>query len=177
MNTTANAGPAAALATGTWRLDPSRSSVEFRAPNLWGLLTVKGRFDRYEGTLNASDRPAVALVLETDSLNTKNKRRDEHLRSKDFFDAANHPRVRFEAADVDLDGDKLKARGLLHAAGGNVPLDVDAVVTAAGEELEIEATALVDHRQLGMTWSPMGVLRGRSKLLVRGYLVRDDGAR
>ena len=53
--------------TGPWRLDPSRSSVEFDVPNLWGLATVKSRFDRYEGTVNASDRPVVALTIEAAS--------------------------------------------------------------------------------------------------------------
>jgi polyisoprenoid-binding protein YceI len=163
--------------TGTWRLDPSRSSAEFHVPNFWGLMTVTGRFDRYEGTLNMSGRPAVALTIEADSLNTKNKRRDKHLLSEDFFDVANHPRVRFEADAADLAGDNLKVRGLLYAAGKDVPLDVDASLTPVGEELEIEATALVDQRRLGMTWSPLGVVRAPSKLTVRGRLVRTEDAR
>jgi hypothetical protein len=50
-------------------------------------------------------------------------------------------------------------------------------VTAVGEEFEIEATAMVDHRQLGMTWSPLGMLRAPSKLTVRGRLVRTEDAR
>jgi polyisoprenoid-binding protein YceI len=162
--------------TGTWRLDPSRSSAEFHVPNLWGLMTVTGRFDRYEGTLNMSGRPAVALTIEADSLNTKNKRRDKHLRSEDFFDVANHPRVRFEADAADLAGDNLKVRGLLYAAGQHVPLEVDARVTPVGEELEVEATALVDQRRLGMTWSPLGVVRAPSKLTVRGRLIRTEDA-
>jgi polyisoprenoid-binding protein YceI len=163
--------------TGTWRLDPSRSSVEFDVPNLWGLATVKGRFDRYEGTVNASDRPVVALTIEAASLNTGNKRRDKHLRSEDFFDVANHPRVRFETDAADLAGDNMKVRGVLHAAGKHVPLDVDASVTPLGEEREIEATALVDQRRLGMTWSPLGVVRAPTKLTVRGRLIRTEAAR
>jgi polyisoprenoid-binding protein YceI len=177
MNTPTAPSATAGLATGLWQLDPSRSSVEFHVPNFYGLMTVTGRFERYEGTLNVSGRPAVALVIEADSLNTNNKRRDTHLRSDDFFDVANHPRLRFEADDADLDGDTLKVRGLLYAAGKQVPLDVDAVVTAVGEEFEIEATAMVDHRQLGMTWSPLGMLRAPSKLTVRGRLVRTEDAR
>ena len=162
----------AALATGTWRLDPARSSVEFQVRNLYGLTTVKGHFDSFEGTLRMSGRPAVALTIEADSLDTDNERRDKHLLSDAFFDAAAHPRVRFEADAADLEGDKLKVRGLLYAAGKHVPLAVDAAVAAAGEEFEIAATALVDQRRLGMTWSPLGMIRSPSRLTVRGRLVR-----
>ena len=166
---------ATGLATGTWRLDPSRSSAEFHVRTFPGP-TVKGRFDRYQGTLNVSERPAVTLVIEADSLNTENKRRDKHLRSGDFFDVANHPRVRFDADVADLDGETLKVRGLLYAVGNHVPLDVDAAVTAVGDEFEIEATALVDQRELGMTWSPLGIVRAPSRLIVRGRLVRAEDA-
>jgi polyisoprenoid-binding protein YceI len=162
----------ASLATGTWRLDPSRSSIEFHVPALWRLQTVKGRFDRYEGTLDLSRRPAVELVVEADSLNTGNARRDKHLSSDDFFGVADHPRLRFEADAADLDGDTLSVRGLLYAAGRHVPLDVDVTVTAVGDEFEIEAAARVDQRELGMTWSPLGLIRAPTKLIVRGRLVR-----
>ena len=91
--------------------------------------------------------------------------------------ASNHPQVRFEADAATLDGDTLKARGLLHAAGKHIPLDVDAAITPAGDGFEIEAGALADHRELGMLWSPMGILRAPSKLIVRGRLVRADDAR
>ena len=164
----ANAG----LATGTWRLDPSRSSAEFRVPNFYGLMAVKGRFHHAHGTLDLSGRPAVALVIEADSLDTKNERRDKHLRSDAFFDVANHPRVRFEADAAELAGGTLKVRGLLYVAGKHVPVDVDATVTQVGDEFEIEAGASVDQRELGMTWSPLGLVRAPSELTVRGRLVR-----
>ena len=164
------------IATGTWRLDPSRSSVEFHVPNFYGLATVKGRFARYHGTLDLSSGPAVALIVEADSLDTNHKRRDTHLRSGAFFDVASHPWVRFEADAVELDGETMKLRGVLYAAGNHVPLEADAAVTAVGEELEIEATALTDQRELGMTWSPLGMVRAPSKLIVRGRLVRAEDA-
>jgi polyisoprenoid-binding protein YceI len=165
------------LATGTWRLDPARSSVEFHVRHFYGLMTVKGRFDRYHGSLDLSARPAVELVIEAESLDTKQKRRDKHLRSDDFFDVVNHPQVRFEADAATLDGNTLKASGQLHAAGKRVPLHVDATVTPVDGEFEIEATALADHRELGMTLSPMGVLRAPSKLIVRGRLIPEEDAR
>ena len=160
------------LATETWRLDPSRSSVEFQARILYGLMTVSGRFDRYEGTLDLSSRPAISLSIEADSLNTNHKRRDKHLRSAAFFDAANHPRVRFEADAADLDSETMRVRGLLYAAGKHVPVEADVTVTAVGDELEVEATALADQRELGMTWSALGMVRAPSRLVVRGRLVR-----
>lgn len=173
-NDTARAG---GLATGTWRLDPARSSVEFHVRHFYGLMTVKGRFDRYQGALDLSASPAVELTIEAESLDTKQKQRDKHLRADDFFDVVNHPQVRFEADDAKLDGDTLTARGRLHAAGKHIPLHVDATVTPVDDEFEIKATALADHRELGMTWSPLGILRAPSKLIIQGRLVRTEDHR
>ncbi len=165
------------LAAGTWRLDPARSSVEFHVRNFYGLMTVKGHFDSYHGSLDLSAHPAVELVVDADSLNTKQKQRDKHLRSEDFFHVANHPQVRFEADTATLDGNTLKASGQLHAAGKHIPLHVDATITQVDGEFEIDATALADHRELGMTWSPMGITRAPSKLIVSGRLVRTEEER
>src|ERR687896_2145723 len=94
-NAIPSATPTADLATGAWRLDPARSSVEFHVRHFYGLMTVKGHFDRYHGTLQLNEQPAVELVIDADSLDTKLARRDEHLRSAAFFDVAKHPQVRF----------------------------------------------------------------------------------
>lgn len=165
------------LASGTWRLDPARSSVEFHVPHFYGLMTVKGRFDSYHGSLDLSGHPAVDLVIDADSLNTKQKQRNKHLRSGHFFDVSNHPRVSFEADTATLDGKTLKASGRLHAAGKHIPLHVDATIIPLDGEFEIEATALADQRELGMTWSPLGITRAPSKLIVRGRLVRTEEER
>ena len=94
-----------------------------------------------------------------------------------FFDVANHPQVRFEADAATLDGDTLTGRGMLSAAGQDIPLDVAGPVTPVDYGFEIEATALADHRELGMTWSPLGTLRAPSKLIVRGRLIRTENVR
>jgi polyisoprenoid-binding protein YceI len=156
---------------GAWRLDPDRSSVEFHVRHFYGLMTVKGHFDRYHGTLELNGRPAVELVIDADSLDTKHGKRDQHLRSADFFDVANHPQVRFQSDTATLAGNTLKVSGQLHAAGRSIPLDIDAAVREVDGELEVEASALADHRKLGMTWSPLGIMRAPSKLIVRGRLV------
>ena len=55
-----------------------------------------------------------------------------------------------------------------------MPLAVDATLRRVGDELEVEATTLADHRQLRMTWSPLGILRAPSTLMVRGRLIRAE---
>jgi polyisoprenoid-binding protein YceI len=181
MSTTNAARAAAgdAIAAGRWHLDPDRSSVTFQVPHFWGLLKIKGRFARYEGTLDLAGDHAVALVIEAASVDTKQKARDKHLRSEAFFDADRHPNVRFLSDRVRVVGNTLKVDGRLQVADRHVPLHVEATLaeTGADGELEIEATTQVDQRELGMTWSPLGIMRTPSTLTVQGRLVRDGGAR
>lgn len=163
------------LANGRWRLDPAQSTVEFHVRTFYGLMTVKGRFGRYEGTLDLSASPAVELTIEADSLDTKHRKRDQHLRSHDFFNVADHPQVRFVSDTATVDGDTLRVSGRLHAAGKHLPMEVQATLRDVGVdgELAIEATTLADHRELGMVWNVLGMLRPPSKLTVHGRLVRQ----
>jgi polyisoprenoid-binding protein YceI len=173
FDTTTATGPASELARGTWILDPDRSSVEFRVPLLFGRFgTVKGGFNSYGGTLDMEARPAIELTIEADSIDTGNARRDAHLRSDAFFDAADHPQVRFESESAALDGETLHVSGTLRAGGGSAPLDITATVRPVDGEFEIEASAEVDQRKLGMTYSPLGTLRPPARLSVRGRLAR-----
>ena len=80
--------------------------------------------------------------------------------------------MRFISESARLDGQTLGVRGELHAAGRQVPLELDATVREVDTELEIEAVSMADYRRQGMTWSPLGILRAPSKLIVRGRLVR-----
>jgi polyisoprenoid-binding protein YceI len=122
-------------------------------------MTVKGHFDRYDGGLTLSGQPAVELTIDADSLDTKMAKRDAHLRSAEFFDVERHPQVRFVSNSATLDGDTLTVRGELHAAGRHISVDVDATVRRVDGDVEIEATTLADHRELGMLWSPLGIMR------------------
>jgi len=80
--------------------------------------------------------------------------------------------VLFVSETASLDAETLRVPGQLHAAGRQIPLELDATVRELDGELEIEAVTEADHRELGMTWSPLGILRAPSKLIVRGRLVR-----
>jgi polyisoprenoid-binding protein YceI len=147
------------IETSRWRIDPARSSVEFRTPTFWGLTTVRGRFERYDGTLDLQQKPEIEMTIEAASLNTNNKIRDKHLRSADFFDVENHPHVRFTSDSATLDGERLKVSGQLYAAGSSMPLDLDATLWRVGDEFEVEARTYADHHKLGMTRSTLGMIR------------------
>ena len=157
---------------GRWRIDPTRSSVEFRTPTLWGLATVTGRFETYEGTLDLQQNPAIELTIDAASLDTNLGFRDKHLRSGDFFDVERHSQVRFVSDSVTLEGERLKVRGRLHAAGQSIPLELDASVRRVGDELEVDANTLADHGELGMSHGLLGMIRTPSELIVHGRLVR-----
>jgi polyisoprenoid-binding protein YceI len=157
-----------------WRLDPARSSVEFQAKTLWGLVTVKGRFERYEGRLDFSQDPVIELAIDAPSLDTGHAKRDKHLRSNDFFAVDAQPRVRFTSDGAVRIGDRLHVHGELHAAGRSVPLQIVATLERNGDEYDIAAETTVDQRELGMTHSPLRMLRHPATLFVRGRLVRDE---
>lgn len=167
--------PTGETLVGQWQLDPRRSSVEFRVGHFWGLMTVKGHFDDYEGRLDLSADPAIELTVDAASLQTGNRKRDTHLRSADFFDAEKQPRVRFVSDSVVAHDDTLRVHGSLFAGGQSIPLELDARVRRAGDELEIEALTSAPHRELGMTFSPLGMIRPSSELRVNGYLVPAPG--
>jgi polyisoprenoid-binding protein YceI len=155
---------------GRWQLDPQRSSVAFRTGHLWGLIKVKGHFDGFAGRLDLSADPAIELTIDAASVHTGNRKRDEHLRSGDFFDAESHPTVQFVSESAALVGDMLKVRGRLFARDQSIPLELDAQVRVLDRELTIEASISAPHRELGMTWSPLGMISARSELLVTGCL-------
>jgi polyisoprenoid-binding protein YceI len=168
------------IETTRWRIDPTRSSIEFHVKMLWRMMTVKGRFSRFQGTLDLSGDPAIELTIEAASLDTKNEKRDEHLRSPDFFNVEMHPYIRYVSETATLEDGRLVARGRLHARGVTRPLSVEATLRDAGEELELEAVTVVDYHEIDMTWGKMwhklGLLSTPGKLVVKGRLVRDRGA-
>ena len=85
---------------------------------------------------------------------------------------ANHPQVRFISEHTELSGDQLRVRGRLHAAGSSIPLELDARVRPAGDELELETATTADHRKLGMSHGTLGMIPTPSELIVHARLIR-----
>src|ERR1700677_4673305 len=139
MSTTPGPSSAAVsdLAPGVWHLDPRRSTVEFHVRHFYGLMSGQGRFDVYEGTLVLASEPAVKLTIDASSLDTGHAKRDAHLRAADFFDVEDHSGVSFVSESAALQGATLTVHGQLHAAGKQMPVDVDAAVSWVEGEPEI----------------------------------------
>jgi polyisoprenoid-binding protein YceI len=89
-----------------WAVDPDHTVVDFAVKTFWGFATVRGHFDRFAGSYEMGpDGASIRLAIDADSLDTGNATRDRHLRSADFFHAAQHPLVRFASTRVVDAGD------------------------------------------------------------------------
>ena len=86
-------------ATETYAIDANHSSVEFRIAHFFSKVT--GRFDKFEGSITvdreALEKSEVTASIDVGSVNTNQAKRDEHLRSPDFFDAAKNPKMTFQS--------------------------------------------------------------------------------
>ncbi|MFE1311022.1 YceI family protein [Streptomyces sp. NPDC058755] len=153
-----------AVETGTWQLDPTASTVGLRHKTFWGLVTVKGTFAAVtgHGEVRPDGSATGTVTLDVASLDTKNAKRDEHLRSADLLDAGNHPEITLAVGGADrLDGDSVRVSGQLTVRGVSRPLNLTARLTSAtAEALTLETEFTVDREQFGVTWNQLGMMRG-----------------
>ena len=93
--------------TGTWTIDPVHSEVSFVVRHMM-VSKVRGRFDKFEGTIQTAADPlqsAVSATVDLSSVNTGNETRDNHIRSEDFFHVEKHPVMTFRSTGVRSDGE------------------------------------------------------------------------
>src|ERR1039457_5504889 len=112
--------PISALAS-TWTLDNDHSNAQFKVKHLM-ISNVKGTFEKIQGQLVLDDKDItkskVDVIIDMASVNTNIKKRDDHLRSPDFFDVAKFPAMTFVSTKVEQDGPgKLKVTGILTIKG------------------------------------------------------------
>jgi polyisoprenoid-binding protein YceI len=165
----------ATVAPSRWSLDRDASSVGFTAKTMWGLIPVRGRFDRFAGSYEVGPHgTTIELTIDAESIDTGNAKRDEHLRSSDFFDVDDHAQVRFRSTSVHAVADgMLHVVGNLEVAGIAEPLEFAATVQPAGGGLAVEATTTVDHQRFGMSSGLLGMIRRPATLHVQA-LLKDD---
>jgi polyisoprenoid-binding protein YceI len=151
-----------AIPTGTWTVDPAHSSVEFRVKHL-GISTVKGNFREFEGQLEIPDDISQAKVtgtIKAASIDTGEPKRDDHLRSADFFGADEYPELTFESTRIEvIDENEFHVTGnlTLHGVTGEITLHVE--VTGTEEDpwgntrVGIEAQGELNRGEYGMTFN------------------------
>jgi polyisoprenoid-binding protein YceI len=165
------------LPRGTWKSEPSTSRLEFAVKTMWGLATVRGRFERFDGKLKVEPEGAHAeLIIEAASFDTGHEKRDAHLRAADFFDVPTYPTLSFVATAITpRDRDDLTVSGDLTVAGHVIRLHLPVRVTR-GEHgsLRLSAAASVPREQVGMTWNRAGMIRGDAHLTAELELLRAD---
>jgi polyisoprenoid-binding protein YceI len=137
---------------GTWALNNEKTAVNFRTRALW-LFRAKGTLQATEGTahVGSDGRFSCEIVIDPVSIDTKIKKRDDHLRSADFFDVANFPTITFKVSELRsaLSGNVL-VLGNLAIHGRSTPLTLLAQLGRAGESASLSTQVVVTKEMLGM---------------------------
>jgi polyisoprenoid-binding protein YceI len=145
---------------GNWTLDPARSTATLKSRSMWGLVPVKGTFKKMEGagTVSPTGEVTGRIELAADSVNTKNAKRDTHLRSPDFFHAEKYPAITFTLDKLTPAADGLTVEGTLTVREVSRPITFPATATLAPDgEIALDATVQVDRSHHGLTWNQLGM--------------------
>lgn len=149
--------------TRTWVLDPAHTVVEFAVKHMM-IATVRGNFGQVEGTLRLDERDpsrsTVEAKIDVASIDTRQSQRDEHLRSADFFDVANHPTMEFRSRRVEqVSKDRYRVTGDLTIRGETREVELD--VTEGGrirdpwgaDRIAFSAEGKIDRTEFGLKWN------------------------
>lgn len=157
-----HAAPARDVAVETWQVDPSRSELAFRIRHL--LTTVRGTFDQWSATICVDpakwSTAQVNVEIRTASIDTGIEKRDNHLRSPDFFAAHSFPAITYRSTRVGRGAnDAITIQGLLTMHGVTKPVTLSGRVLGIGQDAQgrhrarIAAHGTVDRTEFGVTWN------------------------
>lgn len=146
---------------GTWTIDPGHAQVGFVGRH-FGLTKVRGRFTGVEGALVMGDDIAdssVSVDIEMATVSTGDQTRDDHLRSSDLMDVAEHPNATFRSTNLTTDGATASLVGDLTVKGITKPvtLDVEYLGYAKdpwdNERAVFSAAGKINREDWGLTWN------------------------
>ena len=150
------------IPTGTWVVDAAHSQVGFSVKHM-GIATVRGTFTEFEGRLDAGEdleHTKAYGTVKTTSVNTVQPQRDEHLRSADFFDAAQYPELRLESTSIEeLDAETFRITGNLTIHGVTKEVVLHAEVQGTDVDpwgntrVGLEVVGQISRGDYGMTFN------------------------
>jgi len=149
-----------------WQIDPAHSAAHFSVRHLM-ISNVRGEFAKVSGevVLDPSDltKSTVEISVDTTTINTREPQRDEHLRSADFFDVANHPAITFRSKKITPAGaGRFKVTGDLTIRGATreVAFDVEGPTPPVKDpwgnvRAGVSATANINRKDFGLVWNAL----------------------
>jgi polyisoprenoid-binding protein YceI len=147
---------------GVWNVVTDRSTVGFKIKNMWGLLSVKGRFTEFSGDGQLTGKGAVfgRLDIRTPSLKTGIGSRDRHLCSADFFDVERFGEINVVVTAVHpTEGRSADLRVNFTIKGITAPVPLPVVITALEDgAIQIAGAAKVDRAQFDLGWNRFGMV-------------------
>jgi polyisoprenoid-binding protein YceI len=151
------------MALTKWVVDPSHSEIQFKVKHLM-ITTVTGYFRKYTIEVETEDEDftkasKILFTADVDSINTNNEQRDTHLKSEDFFDAANHEELKYVGENFDrVSDDQYQLNGELTIRGITKPVSVNVefggiVVDPYGQtKAGFTVTGKISRKDFGLTW-------------------------
>ena len=151
------------MALSTWNIDASHSSVGFSVRHLV-IAKVHGKFTKLSGAVKLDEQnlaaSEVSVTLEAASIDTSDAKRDEHLRSADFFDVAAHPELTFASKRIEKTGsDAFKVTGDLSIHGVTKEIAVDVEYSGKGkdpwgnERVAFTGKTSINRTDFGLKWN------------------------
>jgi polyisoprenoid-binding protein YceI len=143
---------------GTWTLDPVHSTVGFEIAYLAG--TFKGQFREVDARLDVGETAAsLTGSARVASVDVKDENLAAHLQSPDFFDAENHPELRFAADDISIDDGAVTVEGEITIRGVTKPAVLTGTLAGpladpyGAERVGLAVSTTVDRTEFGLNWN------------------------
>jgi polyisoprenoid-binding protein YceI len=147
-----------------WEIDPKHTLVEFSVRHMM-FTTVKGRFTGVRGVIHCVDEadPSQARVeaeIDAASISTGDEQRDAHLRSADFLDTENYPKINFKSTRVHArNEEELRLVGELTVHGTTREVTLETTFNGRGknpygqEVAGFSAQTTINRKEFGLTWN------------------------
>lgn len=146
----------------TWNIDPTHSEIQFKVKHLV-ISTVTGHFRQFAGTVETEGDDfatgSIHFEADTASVDTNQTQRDEHLRSAEFFDSEQYPKMTFQSTRVEKTGDEsYRITGDLTIKGITRPVELKAEYGGSMTDFYgnyksgFEISGKINRKEFGLTW-------------------------